>query len=61
METRHTAAGPDVVLPVLSTVANLVRLLGRDRPWVRVRLPAAGEAAAAAGLASVVIDSEGLA
>jgi len=61
METRHAAAGPDVVLPVFSTVANLVRLLGRDRPWVCVRLPDAREAAVAAGLASVVIDPEGLA
>jgi hypothetical protein len=61
METRHTVGGPDLVLPVFSSVANLVRMLGHDRPWVCVRLRDAREAAAAAGLARVVIDPEEMA
>jgi hypothetical protein len=61
METRHTADGLDLVLPVFSSVANLVRLLGHDRPWVCVSLRDARETAAAAGLARVAIDPEEMA
>lgn len=61
METRCAARGPDLVLPAFSSVAGLVRLLGHDRPWVCVRLRDARQAAAAAGLARVVIDPEEMA
>jgi hypothetical protein len=61
IETRHTAEGPDLVLPVFSSVANLVRLLGHDRPWICVSLRDARKTAAAAGLTRVVIDPEGMA
>jgi hypothetical protein len=57
METRHVVIGPDVVLPVFSSVASLVRAGGNGRPWVCVRLRDPRAAAAAAGLARVVIDS----
>ncbi len=43
-------------LPVFSTVAGLVRELGPYQPWVRVPLRAAREAAAQAGVRSVVLD-----
>jgi hypothetical protein len=61
METRHTADGLDLALPVFSSVANLVRLLGHDRPWVCVSLRDARQTAAAAGLARVVVDPEEMA
>ena len=44
------------VLPVLSSVAALVRALGRCQPWVCVPLRAAREAANRAGRAQVVLD-----
>ena len=54
-ELRHrTDETP--ALPVFSTVAGLVRELGPYQPWVRVRLQAAREAAAQAGVRSVVLD-----
>jgi hypothetical protein len=43
-------------LPAFSTVAGLVRELGPYQPWVRVPLRAAREAAAQAGVRSVVLD-----
>lgn len=58
METRRAAVGPGLVLPAFSSVPGLVRVLGRDRPWVCVRLRDAREAAGAAGLAGVVIDPQ---
>jgi len=44
------------VLPVFSSVAALVRALGRCQPWVCVPLRAAREAADRAGLIQVVVD-----
>jgi len=44
------------VLPVFSSVAALVRVLGRCQPWVCVPLRAAREAADRAGRAQVVLD-----
>jgi len=44
------------VLPVFSSVAALVRVLGRCQPWVCVPLRAAREAADRAGLIQVVLD-----
>ena len=60
VETRHAVAGPDVVLPVFSSAAALVQVLGHDQPWVCVGLRDAREAAAAASLARVVIDPEAM-
>jgi hypothetical protein len=48
----HTA------LPVFSSVAALVRVLGRCQPWVCVPLRVAREAANRAGRAQVVLDPE---
>ena len=48
--------GETPALPVFSTVAGLVRELGPYQPWVRVQLQAAREAAAQAGVRSVVLD-----
>jgi SseB protein N-terminal domain len=59
LETRHRAAGEDLVLPAFSSVASVMRLLGHGQPWVCVRLRDAS--AAAAGLAGVVIDPEEIA
>ena len=44
------------VLPVFSSVAALVRALGRCQPWVCVPLRVAREAADRAGLIQVVVD-----
>jgi hypothetical protein len=44
------------VLPVFSSVAALVRALGRCQPWVCVPLRVAREAADRAGLIHVVVD-----
>ena len=60
METRYAAEGPDLVLPVFSSVTALVAILGHDQPWVCVALVDARETAAAAGLARVVIDPEAM-
>jgi hypothetical protein len=46
------------VLPVFSSVAALVRALGRCQPWVCVPLRVAREAADQAGLIQVVVDPE---
>ncbi len=46
------------VLPVFSSVAVLVRALGRYQPWVCVPLRTARESAARAGLAQVILDPE---
>lgn len=61
LETRHTALGPELVLPAFSSVTKLVSLLGDRQPWICVPLRAAREAAAAAGLAGVAIDPEEIA
>lgn len=64
METRHMEAphilGPELALPVFSSPEKLVRLFGARQPWICVPLRLAREAAAAAGLAQVAIDPEGL-
>jgi len=44
------------VLPVFSSVAALVRALGRCQPWVCVPLRVACEAANRAGRAQVILD-----
>ena len=44
------------VLPVFSSVAALVRALGRCQPWVCVPLRVAREAANRAGLIQIVLD-----
>jgi SseB protein N-terminal domain len=56
-EVRVHADGR-AVLPVFSTVAALVRALGRYQPWVCVPLHTARESAARAGLAQMVLDPE---
>ena len=56
-EVRDQADGR-TVLPVFSSVAALVRALGRYQPWVCVRLRMARECAARAGLAQVILDPE---
>ena len=53
-EVRRRTGG-QAALPVFSTVAALVRALGRYQPWVCVPLRAAREAAGRAGL-EVVLD-----
>jgi hypothetical protein len=58
IETRYTPNHLEVVLPVFSSVANLVAALGREQPWVLVPLARARETAVASGLARVVIDPE---
>jgi hypothetical protein len=44
------------VLPVFSSVAALVRALGRCQPWVCVPVRVAREAADRAGLTQVIVD-----
>jgi hypothetical protein len=59
LETRCLAGGARAALPAFSSVAGLVARLGRGQPWVCLRLAHARGAAAAAGLACVVIDPGG--
>lgn len=54
-EVRRLVDGTEV-LPVFSTVAALVRELGRYQPWVCVPMSAAHEVADQAGAARVVRD-----
>lgn len=54
-ELRQAADG-SAVLPVFSTVARLVHELGRYQAWVCVPLQAARDAAAQAGVSTVVLD-----
>lgn len=56
-EVRAQADGR-IVLPVFSSVAALVRALGRYQPWVCVPLRTARESAARAGLAQMILDPE---
>jgi hypothetical protein len=61
METRYTPDGLEIVLPAFTSVAKLVGMLGRGQPWICVPLREASQAAAAEGLARVVIDPEEMA
>jgi hypothetical protein len=54
-ELRRLADGR-VALPVFSTVAELVRVLGRYQPWVCVPLGTAEEAISRAGASLMVLD-----
>jgi hypothetical protein len=54
-EVRRLVDGTEV-LPVFSTVAALIRELGRYQPWVCVPMSAAREVADQAGAARVVRD-----
>jgi SseB protein N-terminal domain len=54
-EVREQGDG-HTALPVFSSVAALVRALGRCQPWVCVPLRVACEAADRAGRAEVVLD-----
>jgi hypothetical protein len=54
-ETRE-AAGGQPVLPVFSSVRQLVGTLGHAQPWVAMPLIKVRELAAAAGLREVVLD-----
>lgn len=61
METRYTPNGLEIVLPTFTSVAKLVGVLGHGQPWICVSLREARQAAAADGLARVVIDPEEMA
>ncbi|HEV2377919.1 MAG TPA: SAV_915 family protein [Streptosporangiaceae bacterium] len=54
-EVRPGAAGTDV-LPVFSSVRQLVETLGPAQPWVALPLRKARELAAAGGIQQVVLD-----
>jgi SseB protein N-terminal domain len=54
-ELRQLADGR-VALPVFSTVAELVRVLGRYQPWVCVPLGTVEEAISRAGVSLMVLD-----
>jgi hypothetical protein len=54
-EMRQLADGR-VALPVFSTVAELVRVLGRYQPWVCVPLGTVEEAVSRAGAGLIVLD-----
>jgi SseB protein N-terminal domain len=56
-ELRQLADGR-VALPVFSTVAELVRVLGRYQPWVCVPLGTAEEAISRAGISLMVLDPD---
>jgi hypothetical protein len=61
METRYTPDGLGIVLPAFTSVAKLAGTFGRGQPWICVPLREARQAAAAEGLARVVIDPEEMA
>jgi hypothetical protein len=61
METRYTPTGLEIVLPAFTSVAKLAGMLGRGQPWICVPLREARQAAAAEGLARVVIDPQEMA
>jgi hypothetical protein len=61
METRYTPNGLEIVLPAFTSVAKLAGIPGRHQPWICVPLREASQAAAAGGLARVVIDPEEMA
>lgn len=54
-ETRETPGG-QAVLPVFSSVRQLVGTLGHAQPWVAMPLIEVRELAAAGGLREVVLD-----
>lgn len=56
-ELRQLADGR-VALPVFSTVAELVRVLGRYQPWVCVPLGTAEVAITRAGVSLMVLDPD---
>jgi hypothetical protein len=56
-ELRQLADG-SVALPVFSTVAELVRVLGRYQPWVCVPLGTVEEAISQAGVSLMVLDPD---
>lgn len=58
-ELRQLADGR-VALPVFSTVAELVRMLGRYQPWVCVPLGTAEEAISRAGAVGLVVLDPGV-
>jgi hypothetical protein len=61
METRYTPNGPEIVRPAFTSVAKRIGMPGRGQPWICVPLREARQAAAAEGLARVVIDPEEMA